>query len=129
MEKGNFKTDSFVNWYENQFFPLSTNAVHEELRCFKNFYIKINSFWKRLILLKRQIKPTILTCYTICLTSFDFLHQTFGHYFLFSIRRTYTNLFLLWFWIMFYCHCTPCPFFSLLVCVLYIPWPWKDRFF
>ena len=64
-----FVTDSFANWFKNQYFYLSTNAIHKELRCFADFFKKIDSFWKRLILLKSQIEPTLLTSslYFFCL--------------------------------------------------------------
>ncbi len=56
-----FVTKSFANRFKNQYFYLPTNVIHKELRCFVDFFKMIDSFWKRLILLKSQLEPTLLT--------------------------------------------------------------------
>jgi hypothetical protein len=52
------------NWFfcrltRKPVFCLSTNAIHKKLRCFVDFFQKIDSFWKRLIRFKRQIEPSL----------------------------------------------------------------------
>ncbi len=59
IEKYWFVTDFFADWFENRFFCLSTNAIHKKLLSFLDFFQKIDSFWKRLILLKRPIEPSL----------------------------------------------------------------------
>jgi hypothetical protein len=101
-------------------FSLATNAIHKEFHCIGNFYKKINSFWKRLILLKSQVEPALLRClrYSICCNIFLFLHQNFDCYIL--LRTTYSYLFLLRFWIMFTVVATPSLFFfTCLYCTCY----------
>ena len=86
IEKYWFVTDFFADWFENRFFCLSTNAIHKKLRSFVDFFQKIDSFWKRLILLKRQIEPSLFTYSQYLL--WVVLIVFFGSY-LFSIAQSW----------------------------------------
>ena len=47
-KKNWFVTYSFATWFKNQYFYLSTNAIHKELMCFAFFFLKDRFFLKKI---------------------------------------------------------------------------------
>ncbi len=90
----------FCKLIKKQYFYLSTKVIHKELRCFADFFKKIVSVRKRMILFRSQIEPTLLTFYTI---RFDFFYIKI--YFSLSMTRTLSYLFFYRFWIVYHVNC------------------------